>query len=382
MAAADQQVVVLAPFGRDASVVESILREADLGVDIVGDLAGLLARVRAGAAAVLVTGEGLNAGGVSELSAALADQPAWSDIPVLLLLTDAEGVVPAADRHLAAMRATRNVIVLQRPLAAITLITAVQSALRARLRQYEVRDLITRERQAREQAEAATRIKDEFRATVSHELRTPLRAVLVWAKLLDAGRLTGAQARDAVHAIASGAEAQSQLIEDLLDVSRVLTGKLRLDVERQPIAPIIEAAIAVVRPMADAKGVRLEVELDPSTGPVLVDRERVQQIVWNLLSNAVKFTPPDGRVCIRLAREPGHVRVEVSDDGQGIAPDLLPHVFERFRQGDPAPTRRHGGLGLGLTIVQQLVELHGGSIDASSAGVGMGATFNVRLPAA
>ncbi len=375
-----EQVAVLARFGRDASVVGEVLRQADVSTRVERDLTDLTASVRAGVGAVLLTAESLATDEVGELAVALAEQPAWSSVPLLVLLGPEGEQESKAARALAALRSVNNVLVLQRPIPAITLVTAVQSALYARHRQYDVRDLLARERQAREEAEAATRIKDEFLASVSHELRTPLSAILIWAHLLDEGRLTPEQIKHATKAITSGADSQSQLIEDLLDVSRMLTGKIRLDAKEQKLAPILVSAIDVVRPMAEAKGLGMDVKINSDADPVRVDAERIQQIFWNLLSNAVKFTSAPGSLSVELVRELGHVRVQVSDTGEGIETGFLPHVFERFRQGDASLTRRQGGLGLGLTIVHQLVELHGGTVDVKSAGKERGATFTVRLP--
>jgi len=240
--------------------------------------------------------------------------------------------------------------------------------------------LLVRERTARAEAESANRAKDEFLATLSHELRTPLTAILGWARLLRGGNLPEGTAGGALETIERNARAQSQLIDDLLDVSRIVTGKLRLDTRPIEIGRIIEAAVESVRPAARAKNIRLEVELEPLGGPLLGDAGRLQQVAWNLLSNAVKFTPEGGRVGVLLRRAGPHAEVRVEDTGQGIGADFLPHVFDRFRQADGSTTRSHGGLGLGLAIARHLVELHGGAISADSDGEGRGASFTVRLP--
>lgn len=251
----------------------------------------------------------------------------------------------------------------------------------ARKRAEQERDQLLRgERAARAEAEAANRAKDEFLTTLSHELRTPLNAVYGWAAMLQAGGLDPATLAKAVDAIMRNANAQVQLIDDLLDVARITSGKLRLDVQRVELAAVVEAAIDAVRPAALAKDIRLETVLDPGTGPLIGDPNRLQQVVWNLLSNAVKFTPRRGRVQVHLQRINSHVEIVVTDTGSGIAPDLLPFVFERFRQGDNTSTRTYSGLGLGLTLVKHLVELHGGTVTADSLGVGQGATFTVKLP--
>jgi len=244
--------------------------------------------------------------------------------------------------------------------------------------------LLAGERAARAESERQSRMKDEFLATLSHELRTPLNAILGWSQILRAGG--GGAAHDAddvrqgLEVIERNARAQTKIIEDLLDMSRIIAGKVRLDVQRVPLAPAIEAAVETVRPAAVAKGVRLQVVLDPHAGPVSADPARLQQVFWNLLSNSVKHTGRGGRVQVLLERVNSHLEVSVIDDGEGVSPEFLPHVFDRFRQADSSAARRHGGLGLGLSIVKQLVELHGGTVRAKSPGVGKGATFTVTLP--
>ncbi|HWT00010.1 MAG TPA: ATP-binding protein [Pyrinomonadaceae bacterium] len=233
---------------------------------------------------------------------------------------------------------------------------------------------------AKRAAEEAARAKDEFLATVSHELRTPLTAILGWARMLQGGTLDERMAARAVDAIERNAASQNQLIGDLLDFSRIISGRMRLDVGRVELASVIEAAMDVVGPAAEAKGIRLQTTLDPKAGPVSGDYERLQQVMWNLLSNAVKFTPKGGRVQVRLARVNSSVEISVSDTGQGIAPEFLPYVFDRFRQADQTTTRRQAGLGLGMSITRHLVELHGGTIRAESPGEGQGTTFVVKLP--
>jgi PAS domain S-box-containing protein len=230
------------------------------------------------------------------------------------------------------------------------------------------------------EAQEVNRLKDEFLATLSHELRTPLTAVLGWTRLLGTGQLDKETSARALETIERNAQSQVQLIDDILDVSRIIRGKLRLSVRPVELAPVIEAAVDSVRPAADAKGICLQVILDRQAGPVSGDPDRLQQVIWNLLSNAIKFTPKEGRVQITLGRVNSHLEVSISDTGQGIGAEFLPFVFDRFRQADPTPTRAHGGLGLGLAIVRHLVELHGGSVKAESEGAGRGATFIITLP--
>jgi PAS domain S-box-containing protein len=240
--------------------------------------------------------------------------------------------------------------------------------------------LLEREQAARSEAEAANRLKDEFLATVSHELRTPLNAIVGWASMLRTGKVDAGTTVRAFEVVERNARAQDKLIDDLLDMSRIITGKLRLNVQTVDLEPIVQAACDSVHPAADAKGVRLQVIADPNAGPISGDPDRLQQVVWNLLSNAVKFTPKGGRIQVRLQRINSHVEISVSDTGQGVSAEFLPYVFDRFRQADSTLTRAHSGLGLGLAIVRNLVEQHGGTVSASSPGVGQGATFTVKLP--
>jgi signal transduction histidine kinase/CheY-like chemotaxis protein len=232
---------------------------------------------------------------------------------------------------------------------------------------------------AREQAETANRLKDEFLATISHELRTPLQAILGWARLLR-GQPLDERLTKGLETIERNARAQAQLIEDILDVSRVITGKLRLEPRCVDVGAIVQASADTLRAAAEAKHVTLTVLLEPELGQIVADPDRLQQVVWNLLSNAVKFTPPSGRVAVSAARQADEVVIRVEDSGRGIAPEFLPHVFERFRQADASSTRAHSGLGLGLSIVRHLTELHGGRVSAHSDGEQQGATFTLHLP--
>ena len=245
----------------------------------------------------------------------------------------------------------------------------------------EREELFTREKAARKQAEIANRTKDEFLSILSHELRTPLNAILGWTQILRmSGNFDPAMTARALETIERNAKGQANLINDLLDISRIITGKLRLNVRLIQLKSVIESAIETVRPAAQAKGIYLQSILDPSAAPVLADPDRLQQIVWNLLSNAIKFTPQGGRVQIKLQRLNSDVQIVVSDTGQGIPSDFLPYVFDRFQQANSSTTRIHGGLGLGLAIVRHLVELHGGTVQAESPGEGQGSTFMINLP--
>ena len=240
--------------------------------------------------------------------------------------------------------------------------------------------LLNQESSARATAEESNRLKDEFLATVSHELRTPLTAILGWSRMLQSESLDQSTAVNAIETIRRNAQAQSQIIDDILDVSRIITGKLAMELDPVELAPIIETAVDVVRPTAEAKGLRIETQLPAQPMGVAGDSNRLQQIVWNLLSNAIKFTPSGGRVALTVQDLGSQVEIKVTDDGQGISKDFLPFVFDRFRQADSTTTRRHGGLGLGLAIARHLVEIHGGAIKATSDGADKGSTFTVLLP--
>jgi PAS domain S-box-containing protein len=258
-------------------------------------------------------------------------------------------------------------------------ITAMRMAANLAAVAIENTRLLEEESKARTAAEESNRLKDEFLATVSHELRTPLTAILGWSRMLETG-LDEATASRAIETIRRNARSQSQIIDDILDVSRIITGNLYLELQPLELGPIVEAAVNVVRPTAEAKRITIEIELDSQPTLVPGDTNRLQQVVWNLLSNAIKFTPAGGNVRIAVNHSDSDAEIKVSDNGQGISPEFLPFVFDRFRQADSTTTRRHGGLGLGLAIVRHLVEIHGGSVLAESTGTNQGATFTVRLP--
>jgi PAS domain S-box-containing protein len=240
--------------------------------------------------------------------------------------------------------------------------------------------LLAAAQSARAEADSANDIKDEFLATLSHELRTPLTAILGWSQLLTTATLDKQKTAQAIETIARNGRAQKRLIDDLLDISRIITGKLCLDVRPVKLAPLIQAVIDDVRPAADARGINLNATLDSEIEPILGDYDRLQQIVWNILTNAIKFTAKGGDVQVHLERNIPNIVITVKDSGQGIAPELLPHVFERFRQADSSSTRSNGGLGIGLFIVRQLVELHCGTVTADSSGERAGTTIRVMLP--
>jgi PAS domain S-box-containing protein len=258
---------------------------------------------------------------------------------------------------------------------------AVVSDITSRLQiEREREELLSSERAARTEAERANRLKDDFLATLSHELRTPLNAIVGWAQLLKLGQLNSTESQNAVDAIDRNARSQAKMIADLLDVARISSGKIRLDVQAVDPSTVVESALETVMPAIEAKEIHLTKAIDSQATPVSGDPGRLQQVVWNLLSNAAKFTPRGGRIEIGLERHDAHIELSVTDNGQGIPAAMLPTIFDRFRQGDASTTRLEGGLGLGLAIAKQIVELHGGTIRAESPGEGQGATFRVMLP--
>jgi signal transduction histidine kinase/ActR/RegA family two-component response regulator len=373
-----ERVLILAPIGRDARMSAEMLREAGFDAvvcDTIDDLCGL---VLDDAGALLVAEEALTPDALRLLVDTLDHQPPWSDIPLIVL---AGGQFTASSlRPLNVLGPIRNVMILERPVRRLILTRTVAIALRGRRRQLELRAYLEERADLLRREQLANRMKDEFLMTVSHELRTPLTAIYGWARMLVTGQIREDQRQHALEIIERNAQAQTQLVSDLLDVSRAISGKVRLEVTTVDLGEVITAAIESMQPAAAAKDIHLQTVLDSTAGPISGDRERMQQVVWNLVSNAIKFTPRGGRVQVRLERRESHVEIIVSDTGAGIDETFLPYVFDRFRQGDAGTTREHGGLGLGLAIVRHLVELHGGSVLVQSAGTGQGTTFRVILP--
>jgi signal transduction histidine kinase/CheY-like chemotaxis protein len=320
-----------------------------------------------GAGAVLLAEEALTSDSVVCFLRTLDQQESWSDLPLIVFPSGQDSSTGLIEK----LGTSANVTTIERPVRIEILLNAVKAALRARRRQYQTRDLLL-------QLENADRQKDLFLATLSHELRTPLNAILGWSRLLSSGTLDPAKTSYALEVINRSATAQAQLIADILSVSQIVAGTLRIDKQPVDFAGVIRAAIDSIRPAAIAKDVEMQCALDPAA-VVMGDAVRLQQIVSNILSNAVKFTPSKGRVTVELRRGDGLCELLISDTGKGIAADFLPYVFDRFRQADNSYTRAHGGLGLGLAIVRHLVELHGGRVRAESAGEGTGTTFVVTL---
>jgi signal transduction histidine kinase/ActR/RegA family two-component response regulator len=384
-------VAMLASTEADAEIARRVLQDAQIGFVACASADQLCKMIERGVGAVMVPEEVLTSSNAECLSKALDQQPPWSNLPFIVLRR------PPGSSPEAAVPWSRipGALLIERPVRIENLLSAIRSSLDARRRQYAMRDLLVQMQQVAEEraalqqaaeksraaAEAANRMKDEFLAVLSHELRTPLNAILGWAALLRRNSLTGEQVQRAVESIERNSRLQAQLIDDLLDVSRVISGSLRLDMQQLELSDVVEEAIATVTPASDSKGVVLERGVADSS-LLRGDSARLQQIVWNLLSNAIKFTPAGGRVRVELRQQGGCAELQVIDTGEGIEPELLPRVFERFWQADSSSTRTRGGLGLGLAIVKHLVQLHGGSVHAASPGRGRGATFTVRLPLA
>lgn len=384
------RVLTLPPTRRDGEVTHRLLRAAHVECQLCSDPSEAVREIGRGAGALLLTEKILTVPGFNEILETLGKQEPWSDLPIVMLLQG--GALSAGASQM--LSSLSNVTLLERPAPIRTVISAVQAALRARVRQYQIREqfqqirraeaerqqLLEREQAARREAERTGRIKDEFLATLSHELRTPLSAIFGWVQLLKMSPGDSQGVAAAIEVIDRNVRVQTQLIADLLDMSRIVSGKIRLDVQRVELSEVIRAAIEAVQPAIEAKQLRLEQVVDPQLGSVSGDFGRLQQVLWNLLTNAVKFTPKSGRIHVLAERVNSHVEVSVTDTGEGITAEFLPHLFERFTQADGSITRTHGGLGLGLSIVKNLIEMHGGSITAESPGAGLGATFTVRLP--
>jgi signal transduction histidine kinase len=393
----EDRVLVLAPTGRDAAMTAGALLEVGLQAVPCLDMSAVCAEFHAGAGTLLVAEEALDDRALHELGLSLDRQEAWSDLPIVLLA--GRQFVELSDRAARLLTALRNVTVLERPVRVGVLVAAAQAALRARRRQYDLRlelarreqdaleraEMLRSEQKARREAEAANRLKDEFLATVSHELRTPVNVILGWSGMLvrNGAPADGSDMERRQHAIEvihRNAHAQAHVIEELLDISRIITGKLRMDPAPVALVPLLEEAIEAVRPAIEGKNLTIDSRWAENVPTIWGDSDRLRQVFWNLLANAVKFTPEGGRLHASLQRTDGHVEVRVADTGVGIARDMLPFVFDRFRQADSTATREHGGLGLGLAIVRQLVEIHGGTVSAHSEGPGLGSEFVVRLP--
>lgn len=381
----EERVLVLAPIGSDGRSMAAVLKREGIESRICESMDDFCDLTLIGAGVLLVTEEALIPPGSSQLAKCLENQPPWSDLPVIVLTSAVED--SQTDLRLSPLKPVGNVSLLERPLRAATLISTVKVALRSRRRQYDVRELLReqiiarqKEETGRREAERLNRIKEEFLTTLSHELRTPLTPLLGWTKMLLSGALTPAASTRALTIIERNIKAQGQLIDDLLDISRIVTGKMRLNLGPIDINKVVETSVDIIRPAVDAKRITLDVEIPSEPVMMTGDFDRLQQVCWNLLTNAVKFTPVGGNISLRVVRNETHVELVVTDSGIGISAEFLPRLFERFSQADSSFTRSYNGLGIGLSLVRSLVELHGGIVRGESAGAGSGATFSVSLP--
>lgn len=360
------------PTGRDASLIADALGQAGFVSENCADAALLAEEIIAGAGTVLIAEEALQSAPLRQIVQSIHQQPIWSDLPVIVFSSKSG----RPEALLSDLGSKINATVVERPIRIALLISAVRAALRARRRQYQTRDLLR-------QLELADEQKDLFLATLSHELRTPLNSILGWIQIMRGRELDDDAKKHALEVIQRNAHSQADMISDILFVSRIITGKLEIKHEPVDVYGVVKQAVEMIRPVAESKSIELSIDMsgyDPA--PVEGDAERLQQVLVNLLANAVKFTPQGGEISVALRGSESDVTVSVQDNGQGIDPDFLPYVFERFRQADNTYVRRIGGLGLGLAIVRHLVELHGGSVTAESDGKDQGARFTVVLPIA
>jgi signal transduction histidine kinase/CheY-like chemotaxis protein len=368
-AADEERILVLAPTGRDTEMTRHILSGAGLSSLACAHIRTVCDELKKGAGVILITDETLSEPALQSLLRTFDEQEPWSDVPVIVFPGHAGNAAFLLER----LGSRANVTILERPVRIAILVNAVRSALRARKRQYQTRDLLL-------QLEHADRQKDLFLAMLSHELRTPLNAILGWSRILQSGRADQETMKLGVEVINRSALAQAQLIADILSVSQIVAGTLRIEMEPVQLDVIVRAAIDNIRPAAEAKDIHIVLNSDLHASRISGDAGRLQQVMSNLLSNAIKFTPLGGRVEVELKSSESTAEIIVRDNGKGILPDFLPYVFDRFRQEDSTSTRSQGGLGLGLAIVRHLVELHHGSISADSRGEGQGSTFTVTLP--
>jgi signal transduction histidine kinase len=376
-AARDRRVLVMARTGRDAATAQALLAQAGIQAETCHDLNHLTTELRAGAAAILIPEEVLAPDGLAVLHRILAEQPAWSDLPVLVLTRPGADSVELSE----ALRALGNVTVLECPLRIPTLLSAVRTALRARDRQYQIRGHLAERARAEVSLRQADQRKDEFLATLGHELRNPLAPLLAGLQLLKMAQRDDAAAGRAIAVMERQIRHLIRLVDDLLEVSRITTG--HIDVRREPVdlSFIIRSAVDTSRPAIEFGRHELRLHLPQEPVTVSGDPVRLTQVFANILTNAAKYTNPGGRITVMMFRDGGRARVAVRDNGIGIPPDRLSAVFDMFTQVDRSSRRLQGGLGIGLTLVRSLVEMHGGQVSAKSDGPGTGSEFIVELPA-
>lgn len=367
----EERVLVLAPTGRDAVLTQDLLRQAGLGCDICPDMGRLCAELRQGAGALVLAEEALDAPSSKALLDELENQAPWSDPPLVVLT--GQDATELTHRMARGLGRRTSVTLLERPVQSLTMVSAVQSALRARRRQYQVRDLVT-------QLETGVRDRDRFLAMLSHELRNPLATILGALAISDEGTNGAGFEREQRQIVARQARHLARLIDDLLDVSRVTAGKIVLEQKVVDLKEVAHRSLQAVQSAASARGHEVSVTTCPEAACVSGDSTRLEQVLTNLLTNAIKYTPPGGHIRLTIRTAKDQAVVSIRDDGIGIAQDCLQRVFEPFMQVDHSLDRAQGGLGLGLSLVRRLVEMHGGAVSATSAGLDKGSEFMVRLP--
>lgn len=379
-----ERILVLAPTGDDAALIGRLLAERDLEVLIVDSLRSISQELEAGAGVVMIATEAFDTPeSVQSLRAALERQEPWSEIPLLLF---GGGVENAASTATELLGSRAQIVMLERPLGVATFLTATDAALRSRRRQYEVKRLIDQLAESAVEVarvhDESIRAKDDFLATLGHELRSPMTAIRGWIEMLKSGKLAAEDATAALSMIESSTRVQARIVEDLMDVSKIIAGKPMIEPSLVSLTTVVQKIVHTFSSAAEEQDIKLTLTIPEDPVMVIVDELRMQQVGWNLISNAIKFTPEGGEVHVVLERADDRALIRVRDTGQGISSDLLPHVFERYRQAEGSRKRQSAGLGLGLAIVRHLVESHQGTITAASEGAGKGSEFVVSLPLA
>jgi signal transduction histidine kinase len=377
-----ERILVFTPTADDGPLIAQVLEERGHTVQIAGGLAALARELEAGAGVVLLASEAFeDTDALAVLREVLDRQASWSEIPILILGGSVDG---SSFPLTGLLGSSAQLVLLERPLGIATFLSATEAALRSRRRQYQVErlldELAASAVEIARAAEEATRAKDEFLATLGHELRSPMTAIRGWIEMLKAGDLGPDDAAMALSMIESSTKVQAHIVEDLMDVSKIIAGKIMIAPALVELTPLVRNVVATFLPAAAQHDIGLTVDVPSEPLYAWADDSRFQQVGWNLISNAIKFTPAGGSVHVSLVRDGNLAVMRVRDNGEGMSAELLPHVFERYRQAEGGTAKAHGGLGLGLAIVRHLVESHGGTIEAFSEGLGKGSEFVVSLP--